>query len=191
VDFEFRLISGDSILPFPNDLFDVVVSCDVLEHVASIEQSLYEIFRVLRPGGIFIGFVPLEGGLGPHGFFRLFDRDIYLHTKDHRHAYSRTEILELMTSNFTVADLSYSYHFLGGLLDATFFASFKFPLIGTRLEKFWRGQENVVYRGKRTERPSLVGRVVNIANQVAYWESSLLHRISFGASGLHFCLRKP
>jgi SAM-dependent methyltransferase len=191
VDFEFHLVPENSTLPFSENVFDIVVSCDVLEHVASVGKSLDEIHRVLRPGGVFIGFVPLEGGFGPHGFFRLFYPDIYLETKDHRHAYARDEMVNLMTARFSAAAFSYSYHFLGGSLDAVFFASFKFPGIGARMESFWRGQENSFYRGDSTiEKPSLVGRMARFANRIAYWESSFLRRVPFGASGLHFCLEK-
>lgn len=191
VDFEFHLVTGGSDLPFSEDVFDIVVSCDVLEHVADVGKSLDEIHRVMRPGGFFIGFVPLEGGFGPHGFFRLFDPDIYHDTKDHRHAYARDEMVNLMTTKFSAATFSYSYHFLGGLFDAVFFASFKFPGIGERMECFWRGQENSFYRGdSKSEKPSLVGMMTRFANRIAYWESSLLRRVPFGASGLHFCLEK-
>jgi SAM-dependent methyltransferase len=190
VDFEFHLVPEGAPLPFPENAFDVVVSCDVLEHVASIDKALDEIHRVLRPGGLFIGFVPLEGGLGPHGFFRLFDPDLYRDTKDHNHAYGRAQMVKLMKTRFGAAAFSYSYHFFGGFLDAVFFASFKFPGIGARMERFWRGRENSFYRGDAAEKPALIGRMTRLANRLAYWESNLLRRVPFGASGLHFCLEK-
>jgi len=191
VDFEFHLVPDNSVLPFPSDVFDVIVSCDVLEHVADVGKSLDEIRRVLRSNGVFIGFVPLEAGFGPHGFFRLIDPGIYRDTKDHRQAYARNEMLGLMTARFSVSAISYSYHFLGGLLDAVFFAGFKFPVIGPRMEHFWRGQENSFYRRQsRHDHESLVGSMVRFANRIAYWESRLLSRIPFGANGLHFCLKK-
>ncbi len=40
-------------LPFVDASFDVVVCCDVLEHVNDIAQVIPEISRVLMPGGIF------------------------------------------------------------------------------------------------------------------------------------------
>lgn len=40
-------------LPYEADSFDVVTCVDVLEHVAHLQQSLVEIYRVLKPGGMF------------------------------------------------------------------------------------------------------------------------------------------
>ena len=41
-------------LPFPNDSFDVVFCCDVLEHVYDVPKVISEISRVLKSEGIFI-----------------------------------------------------------------------------------------------------------------------------------------
>lgn len=40
-------------IPFPDGMFDVVLANSVLEHVDSVELSLAEVCRVLRPGGVF------------------------------------------------------------------------------------------------------------------------------------------
>jgi SAM-dependent methyltransferase len=45
-------------LSFKNDLFDVVISLEVLEHVPDYRKALKEIFRVLKTGGSFIFSVP-------------------------------------------------------------------------------------------------------------------------------------
>ena len=148
-NFEFHQVRPQDPLPFPEETFDVVVSFDVLEHVADIRHSLNEIHRVMRSGGSFIGFVPAEGGLGPHALFRLLHRNIFRDTKDHIYAYTRRELIKLLSSRFRIASMAYSYHLLGGSLDAAFFASFKLPIVGRKLEKFWRGQENDIYRGGR------------------------------------------
>jgi SAM-dependent methyltransferase len=57
-------------LPFPSDRFDLVVSHEVLEHVADDRQALAEIARVLAPGGRLVLFVPNAGyPFETHGVF--------------------------------------------------------------------------------------------------------------------------
>jgi SAM-dependent methyltransferase len=191
-DFEFHQVGSSSPLPFAADSYDLVISFDVLEHVESVDRSLDEIQRVLRRGGAFIGFVPAEGGFGAHGLFRLLDRDIYRDTKDHVHAFTRRELLERFSARFRIVQLAYSYHPIGATLDATFFAMFKLPLLGTRLEGFWRGQDNDFYRTRARAQSgrSLASRLVQFANFAAYCESTLLKRCPLGAKGLHFHLEK-
>ena len=63
---QFRVCTQDRI-PFPDESFDVVLSHDVLEHVADPEVSLREINRVLRPGGVaLVAFPPYDGMLSHH-----------------------------------------------------------------------------------------------------------------------------
>jgi ubiquinone/menaquinone biosynthesis C-methylase UbiE len=47
------LLPGGSI-PFPDATFDVAAAIMVLEHIASPEEFLREVQRVLRPGGYFV-----------------------------------------------------------------------------------------------------------------------------------------
>lgn len=47
-----QVIQGFSeVLPFENNKFDVVLSYDVIEHVANADIALAEMIRVLKPGG--------------------------------------------------------------------------------------------------------------------------------------------
>lgn len=45
-------------LNYPDERFDVVISCDVIEHIEADRQALQEMARVLRPGGILVLTVP-------------------------------------------------------------------------------------------------------------------------------------
>lgn len=38
-------------LPFPDDTFDLVYSCGVLHHIPEVEDTVKEVYRVLKPGG--------------------------------------------------------------------------------------------------------------------------------------------
>ncbi|MDR2500732.1 MAG: class I SAM-dependent methyltransferase [Treponema sp.] len=49
-------LKHEYILPFPNESFHVVLSFGVLEHVSNDLESLKEIKRILKPGGLFFCF---------------------------------------------------------------------------------------------------------------------------------------
>lgn len=62
-------------LPFADASFDAVVTANVLEHVDRPEQLFAEVYRVLKPGGLFISKTPNRGhyvaaiaSLTPHAF---------------------------------------------------------------------------------------------------------------------------
>lgn len=48
-------------LPFPDDSFDVILSHEVIEHVADDRQAVSELVRVLRPAGRITLFCPNRG----------------------------------------------------------------------------------------------------------------------------------
>jgi SAM-dependent methyltransferase len=57
-------------LPYPDAVFDLILSHEVLEHVADDQQALHEMLRVLKPGGRAVIFVPNRGyPFETHGVF--------------------------------------------------------------------------------------------------------------------------
>lgn len=51
------------LLPFTDEEFDIVLSFYSLEHIYPMDKYLEEFKRVLKPGGLFVGAIPSEGGL--------------------------------------------------------------------------------------------------------------------------------
>ena len=45
-------------MPFPNDYFNAAISNSVLEHIPHIDEVIYEVGRVLKPGALFLFCVP-------------------------------------------------------------------------------------------------------------------------------------
>lgn len=52
LNIDYRAGTGEN-LDFPDNSFDVVYCCDVLEHVRDLPKCISEITRVLKPGGAF------------------------------------------------------------------------------------------------------------------------------------------
>jgi ubiquinone/menaquinone biosynthesis C-methylase UbiE len=51
-------VCGDALaLPYPSGVFDVVLSIGLFEHFAEIHQPLCEQVRILKPGGVFLGYI--------------------------------------------------------------------------------------------------------------------------------------
>lgn len=57
-------------LSFTDNQFDVVITSEVLEHVANLDAALQEIKRVLKPGGYHVFTVPVDRNL-PHSRVRV------------------------------------------------------------------------------------------------------------------------
>ena len=52
-------LHGDATrLPFADDTFDRVITCEVLEHIQADTAAIAELVRVLKPGGTFAATVP-------------------------------------------------------------------------------------------------------------------------------------
>jgi len=99
-----NLICGDGIiLPFPDNLFDMIMALDLLEHIQDDLAALKEQIRVLKPGGVVIIFVPA------YKFLRSFQDEVY-------HNIRRYEIDELQRkvrqAGLTVTKLTYINTFL-------------------------------------------------------------------------------
>jgi ubiquinone/menaquinone biosynthesis C-methylase UbiE len=54
-------VSDAARLPYVDARFDAVMLFDVLEHVPDVESVMREVARVLKPGGLFHAYIPIEG----------------------------------------------------------------------------------------------------------------------------------
>jgi len=116
-------ISTSIELPYENDFFDVIIICDVLEHVDSPELILREGFRVIKKNvGVFYAAVPCEGDLLSLLYWlqklHITDDLAKIHA-GHIQKFSRKSLFQLFNNyQFNPVHVSYSEHFLGQLLNA-------------------------------------------------------------------------
>jgi SAM-dependent methyltransferase len=81
------------LLPYEDNMIDVVMASGVLEHVPFDYESLKELYRVIRPGGVLV-ITMLPNHLSYTEFLNRM-----LHNPHHLRLYSRKEILRLLLHN--------------------------------------------------------------------------------------------
>jgi len=110
-------------LPFKDDYFDAVVCFDLIEHVEFPQKVLGEIYRVLKPGGIFHGHIPVE-----NNFWSLEGMLIRLGWKGkeiyggHPHHFSLKEVKEMFRKEkFKIIRYCFGDHLFHQLLEIGYF----------------------------------------------------------------------
>ncbi|MBZ5527519.1 MAG: methyltransferase domain-containing protein [Acidobacteriia bacterium] len=75
------LVQGDAQkLPFAAHSFDLVISCETIEHVPDAQRALQEMFRVTRPGGRL--FLTTPNYLNFMGLYEIYAKFRHPHRKD-------------------------------------------------------------------------------------------------------------
>jgi SAM-dependent methyltransferase len=165
--------SGGEGLPFPDGYFDAVTMFDVLEHFAEPERALAEVCRVLRPGGLFHLFLPLEKQ--PWTIYALLYRmgwKAKVQHCGHLQFYADQDCRrKLEQTGFLVRARRWSVHPFYAFIDVAYFTvlSLRGKPVSTSVEGF-------VHR--HNGRPSLAQRAVGLLKDglvaMGYMESRLL-----------------
>ena len=79
----------------PDESFDCIVSVEVLEHVQEDDLFVSEVWRILKPGGIFLMTTP-NGDFVPNI------------NPDHKRHYTRQQLLTLLQSKFSQTQVEYA-----------------------------------------------------------------------------------
>lgn len=64
-----KIIADVLVLPFRNDIFDIVIGLEILEHLTNPKICIAEIFRVLKVNGYFIASFPASNTRGEPGHY--------------------------------------------------------------------------------------------------------------------------
>jgi len=89
--------------PFPKASFDVVVACEILEHLFFLDSFVEKVASVLKPGGLFIGSVP--------NAFRMRNRMKFLFGKEyesdptHVRQFSADKLRSFLSKTFQTVDI--------------------------------------------------------------------------------------
>ena len=174
--------AGDG-LPFGDGFFDAVTMFDVLEHFPEPEKALHEIHRILRPGGLFHLFLPLEKQ--PYTVYALLYRLGWRAKAEHcGHVqfYSDRECrAQLGDIGFNVVRRRWSIHPIYAMVDVAYFT-----MLSLRGKPVSMSVEGFVSNHSGTPSPlqRLVGALKNLLVAFGYYESRALAWLPGG--GGHF-----
>jgi len=84
-EFKFKCAEvKENRAPLDNDFFDVVVSVEVMEHVENLNDYLNDIYRLLKPGGIFIWTTPCANRFSIEHIFNILTNQIEETSENYR-----------------------------------------------------------------------------------------------------------
>lgn len=175
--------AGGERLPFPDGFFDAVTMFDVLEHIPDPVGALREIRRVLRPGGLFHLFLPLERQpftiYAP--LFRLGWKAKQEHCGHIQFYSDRICRGQLVQAGFDVVRRRWSIHPIYAMVDVAYFTllSLRGKPVSTSVEGFVHA-----HNGHPSLRQRLVGVLKDALVMTGYYESRLLRWMPGG--GGHF-----
>jgi ubiquinone/menaquinone biosynthesis C-methylase UbiE len=183
-------------LPYESGSFDTVILFDVLEHVEDVYGSVREIYRVLKPNGVFHAFVPCEGNwFSLHGLFsKLFVAKLKEELAGHVQQFQTHTLLgQFRGFGFRLEHIKYSGYLFEQLFDVLFYIGLKSKLLHTTLTEA-HADENATARKRPQSRFQKIGVIClrairNLMFFIDYWESVLLARLPYSL-GIHVTLRK-
>jgi SAM-dependent methyltransferase len=170
-------------LPFRDGFFDAVTMFDVFEHFPDPVRALSEAHRVLRPGGLFHNFVPLEKQ--PYTIYALLHRLGWKAKEEHCghiYFYSDRDCKNHMEQvGFEVKRLRWSIHPIYAMVDVAYFTflSIRGKPVSTSVEGFIHR-----HNGKPSLTQRFVGLLKNVLVAMGYYESLALRWMPGG--GGHF-----
>jgi ubiquinone/menaquinone biosynthesis C-methylase UbiE len=151
-----NLVQGSGLeLPYRSGTFDMAMSTDVVEHVAAPRSVFHEVYRVLRPGGLWMVIVPAYQCLWS-------DRDIRLR---HHKRYRCSELRSLFEeSGFEILKATY--------INLFYLPIFAGAVFGSRLLN--RGHANLKF-----DFLEVSPRINEILRRLLEVETALLKRLNF------------
>jgi SAM-dependent methyltransferase len=153
-------------LRFKDNSFSAVVSFDVLEHIEGMELVLREAYRVLKPGGVFHNFVPLEGQSGTLYWFLKMLGWRGKKMAGHINVFDEKSLGRLLReAGFRIKSKKFGNHWFYQLMDIVHHTSWQIL-------------------GKRPVRQKPLGLMKTIVAPILYLESRLLVGVSGGAVSL-------
>lgn len=117
-------VSDAQKLPFKDSFFDAVLCFDLIEHIQFPQKALKEAYRVLKPGGIFQGHIPIEDNIFTlEGILTKLGwkgKEIY---GGHLHHFTKLQVKKMLEeNNFRILKTRWGDHFFLQFLEIGYFS---------------------------------------------------------------------
>ena len=114
-------------LPYKSNYFDTVIILDVLEHLGKPKAALKEVSRVLKNGGLFHAFVPLEGEpYSLHFWLMKLNWKAKEQLAGHIQKFKLSDLKKMLFDcDLELRKKRFSGHLLGQLVDISYFTYIK------------------------------------------------------------------
>jgi len=178
-------------LPFHEQVFNIIILVDILEHVGDTRNLLLGIARIAMPGALLYSYVPCEAE--PNTLYWILNkfnigRGLLKKHAGHIHKFRKNEVVTLFREcGFSILDVSYSTYLTGQLFDFIFYALQGIPVLKEKLLTAHATKDNSQVNRSLFYR--IFKKLINIAFYISYQESVFFKK-DCGAQGLHLtCIR--
>jgi SAM-dependent methyltransferase len=178
--------AGDAYrLPYPDDYFSAIFIFDVLEHLEEPNRAMGAIFQILKTGGLFHLYTPVEGSLLTlHGLASRMGWRAKEHYGGHIQRFTMPDLQELIEEKgFVIRTERWSSHLFNQVIDVAFFTalSVRGKNIPTSVESYLDETGNGFF-------PTFVRIAKTLVAALSYYESKLLWKLP--GSGVHLSCYK-
>jgi SAM-dependent methyltransferase len=186
----FYCASWDN-MPFKENYFDYIIISDYLEHVSDDNLAICEMHRVLKKWWFIHAFIPCEWQ--KFGIYWIFKKIFWFNIKKtwgHTQFFTKQLIKKKLKAQwFVIKDIKYSYHVFWQFMDFLLYSL----LLNKAIARL-RRNKNKYYNDNKISKSWLgsiaFNSLLSIANYIAYIESSLFKKVSFGGMWMHLILNK-
>lgn len=172
-------------LPYDDSFFDAVIIFDLMEHLERPDLFLKEVRRVLKPVGLFHGYVPCEGQPGTlhWAMWKLrLGHDLKKKHRGHIQRFSVESCLALIQAEgFSISRKQLSGYWIEQFLDVVFYVLLEAQ--GTQ-GAVWKAHSGTADGKNQGILVSFLSLLKNLAFALGYWEGRLLSFLPW-ALGLH------
>lgn len=155
-------------LPFNKNAFDAVVSFDVWEHLEEPVVAFQEVFRVLKPKGIFHFYVPTEGeNLSLYQLAQSWIYEAKQRFSGHVQQYTRKSLKRMLArAGFNVCKIQRSTFYIYQFVDLGYFLTLRL-----RGRNVGQSVEGYLASAPKGLSQKLLALVTRLFATVTYWEN--------------------